>query len=124
MKAFVAFVFFLCFAFPAFSQSANVQRFRALGDAMAATHARNTEALADFDSRINDDGSMQRFAFFLRQHSDLSRALSQSEFRLNFLLNGNAHRTVVSEEHENFTELLSALDELRTEYDAWLRTVQ
>ena len=124
MRAFFAFVIFVFFAFPAFSQSANIERFRALGDAMTATQAAGNAALADFESRMNDDGSMRRYAQFFRQHTDISRALWHSEFRLNFLLNGHANRLMINEEHENFTNLMRALQDLRTEYTAWLGTVQ
>ena len=124
MKVFIVFVLFACFTFPAFSQATNAQRFRALGDAMATTLTRSNAALADFDSRANDDGSVRRYVNFLGQYNALARALSESDRRLNFLLTANAHRNDIAEEHTNFEELLRRMEALKNEYDSWLRTVQ
>jgi len=124
MKLIVFSIFLFVFAFPAFSQSANIQRYRALGDTINSTLERSTAALADFDSRIRDDGTTVRYTRFLRQHTDLNSALRESHWMLNFYLNGNAHRTLIDEEHLNFKNLINQLEALKTEYDAWLRTVQ
>ena len=124
MKVFIAIIVFSFFTFPVFSQNPNINRFNALGAAIASTYERNREALADFDERILIDGTVQRFARFLRHHHDLAAALEASEFHLNFLLRGSAHRTLIMEEHQNFGNLMREMEALRIEYDAWLRTVQ
>jgi len=125
MKVLITCAIFLCFAFPAFSQSAvNIQRYRALSDAIGATLTRSTAVLADFDARANDDGTTRRYAQFFRRHRDLTRALHESEHMLNFYLRGHAHNSIIREEHRNFRNLLVSLEELKNEYDAWLRTVQ
>ena len=124
MKLLLFSIILFAFTFPVFSQNANIQRYRALGDAIGTTLTRSTAALADFDSRVRDDGTNQLYARFFRQHSELARALRESEFRLNFLLKGFAHKSLITEEHENYQHLLRQLEVLRTEYDAWLRTVQ
>jgi len=124
MKLLFVSIILFALTFPAFSQAANVQRYRALGDAIGVTLDRGTAALADFDSRVRDDGTTLRYTRFLRQHMDLTRALRDSEWMLNFLLNGNAHPNVIHEEYANFQDLIEQMQTLRTEYDAWLRTVQ
>jgi hypothetical protein len=124
VKALICFVVFVFFAFPAFSQAANLQRFRALSDAMGTTLTRSTAALADFDSRTGESRDVQRYAHYFRQHRFLATALQESERQLNFLLRGHAHPTLIDEEHRNFRNLLRAMEALKTEYDGWLRTVQ
>ena len=124
MKLLFFSIILFTFTFQAFSQAANVQRYRTLGDSIGTTLTRNTAVLADFDSRVKDDGTTQRYARYFRYHNDLARALRESEFKLNFLLRGFAHRSLIEEEHKNFEGLLRQLEVLKTEYDNWLRTVQ
>ena len=122
---FLVFIFTLvCFSFPAFSQASNAQRFRSLADSMNTTLTRSTEALADFDSRATDDGSVRRYVDYLGQYRVLEHALQESEARLNFLLRGHAHQNDIREEHKNYERLLSSLEALKSDYDTWLRTVQ
>jgi len=124
MKLLFFTIILFAFTFSAFSQAANIQRYRALGDAIGLTLERGNAALEDFNSRVRDDGTTLRYTRFLRQHRDLANALHDSEWRLNFLLRGSAHRTLITEEHANFEDLIRQLDALKTEYDNWLRTVQ
>jgi len=124
MKVFFTAFVFLCFAFPAFAQNSTLDRFNALGAAIAASHNRNIEVLADFDSRMLEDETVQRFARFLRHHQDLARTMFDSENRLDFLLRGNAPRNMQIQEHSNFSRLLMEQEALRIEYEAWLLTVQ
>ena len=128
MKKLVVFALLICVAFSVYaqSQSTNVQqqRYRALSDAMGTTLTRNTQSLADFDVRMGGSASTRGYTYYFREHNVLSSALRQSEFRLNFLLNNNAHSAVINEEHVNFEGLLKALEALKTNYDNWLRTAQ
>jgi len=124
MKVFIAFVVFTIFALPAFSQTDNMQRFRALGDAIDTTITRSNDTLADFDSRDNDSENLTRYMLFLRQYRYLAGALSDSEFRLNSLLRGHAHSRAIAEEHTNFANYLKSMEALKTEYAAWLATVR
>ena len=124
MKLLFVSVILSCLAFPVFSQTGNVQRYRNLSDAIGTTLSRSTAALADFDSRASGGGDVRLYVHYLRQYNDLSKALDDSEHRLNFLLKGNAHSNQISEEHRNYANLLRTLETLKTEYDNWLRTVQ
>ena len=124
MKILVIFLILFSFAFPAFSQTANQQRYRALSDAMGTTLSRNTAALEDFDSRVSDSGHYGRYSQFYRQYNNLARGLSESERRLNFLLQGNAPSGQINDEHKAFENLLRRLETLKSDYDSWLRTVQ
>ena len=123
MKIFIAFVIFTCFAFPAFSQT-NMDRFRALGEAMDTALSRSAEVLADFDSRDNDSINLTRYSLFLREYRSLASSLNDSHARLNNLLRGNAHSHHISEEHKRFESFHSSMEKLKEEYDAWLRTVR
>jgi hypothetical protein len=91
---------------------------------MGNTLTRSSAALADFDSRTTDTGSIRRYVNYLGQFNTLARALRESERNLNFLLQVNAHRNYIDNEHSNFQELLQRLESLKSEYDTWLRTVQ
>ena len=124
MKILIGIIVFTFFAFPVFSQAGNQDRFRALSEAMGNTLTRSTAALADFDSRANDDGSIRRYTNYLRLYRTLSSALNESERRLNFLLTANAHRNYIDDEHTNFQELIRSLESLKTEYDNWMRTAR
>ena len=123
MKVFIAFVVFTCFTFPAFSQT-NMDRFRALGDAIETSVSRSRDVLADYDSRDNDSDNLTRYSLFLGEYRRITNALNESEARLNFLLRNNSHSSRVVEEHRVFEGFLASLEALKTEYDAWLRTVQ
>ena len=124
MKSLICFIVFICFSFPAFSQASNAQRFRALADSMDTKITKSTDALADFDSRASDDGSLKRYADYLGQFRTLEQALQTSEFRLNFLLRCHAHQTDIRDEHKNYERLLSSLQALKSDYDTWLGTVR
>ena len=124
MKGLICLIAFICFAFPAFAQASNAQRFRALADSIDRTLTRSNDALADFDSRVTDYGTEKRYADYLGQFRFLDQALQNSEARLNFLLRNNAHRVQIGEEHINYERLLGSLEALKSDYDTWLRTVQ
>ena len=124
MKSLICLIAFICISFPAFSQTSNTQRFRALADTMSTTLTKSTEILADFDSRASTDGSVKRYVDYLGQFRFLDEALQASEFKLNFLLRGHAHSTQISDEHKNYERLLNSLEALKSDYDTWLGTVQ
>ena len=124
MKYFVVFVVLICLAFPVFGQSATAQRHRALSEAMGSTITRSTAALADFDSRSADSGTMKVYSSFFRRYNSIADALEDSEFKMNFLLRANARNDDIKEERDRYDSLLKQLQETKTEYDNWLRTVQ
>ena len=115
-------LFFL--AFPVFAQSATAQRHRALSEAMGQSVTRSTATLADFDSRMRDDGTIRVFTTYIRRFESLTGALRDSEIRLDFLLRANAPSEGIQTERDNYERLLRELESVRTEYDNWLRTVQ
>ena len=125
MKIIFSSLILFCLAFPVFSQTtATPQRLSALSEAFASSVQRNTAALANFDARARDDGTIRVFLSYARRLESLSSALQSSGDRLDFLLRGNARSRFINEEHENFERLLRELESVRSEYDAWMRTVQ
>lgn len=124
MKILAGLVLFICFSFPLFSQSSNAQRQRALSDAMTTTIAKNTSILADFDSRSAGDGNIKKFSEFNRRYVSLTKALEASEQKMEFLLRANDRAANIKAEYDNFADLLKKLQDVKSEYDAWLRTVQ
>lgn len=124
MKIIFGFTVFFCLVFPAFSQSASVQRFNALGDAMGTQISSSTEALAEFDELVKEDGSVKNYSGYKRRYDSLVKALEESEARMNFLLRTNDRSDIIREERDRYENLLNELQTVKSEYDNWLRTAQ
>ena len=124
MKIFIGFVIFSCLAFPAFSQSPSVQRFRTLSESMGTTITRSNTALADFDERSGNDGTFRAFTSYRVKYDDLVVALQESEHRMNLLLRSNDRFENIKQERDRYDSLIRQLEAVKTEYDNWLRTVQ
>jgi len=129
MKNIIGFVIFVCLAFPVFSQSQNSQnpdleRFNALGESMDSSISRSSDILADYNSRLDDDGSFKMFSAFKKRYDDLIAALRESELRMALLYRTNDRAEYVRKERDTYDDLLSELQSVKVEYDSWLRTVQ
>ena len=124
MRVFIGFIIFTCLAFPGFSQNARSQRVKALSDSMGTAVTRGTATLADFDSRTGDDGQIKVYTDYRRKFGDLSKAMQDSEDKLNFLLRTNDRARFIKEERDNYDDLLKQLQTMKSDYDTWLRTVQ
>ena len=124
MRFITGFILFAFLALPVFAQSSNAQRQRALGDAMATTISSGNSALADFDSRFSGDSQIKIYTDYKRRYESLSKDLEASERKLDFLLRANDRRANIQMEYDNFSGLLKRLQDVKTEYDNWLRTVQ
>ena len=123
MKIIIFSLVLFSLAFPVFSQDASAQRRTALSEAMNATITRSTTALADFDSRITVDATARVYAAYFRRHSFLAADLHESGAKLDLLLRGNAHTTILREERNTYERLLRELEAVKTDYENWLRTV-
>ena len=124
MRFFTGLILFVFLALPVVAQSSNAQRQKVLGDAMSTTISRSNSALADFDSRFSGDSQVKIYTDYKRRYESLSKDLEASERRLDFLLRANDRRTNIQVEYDNFKNLLQRLQDIKTEYDNWLRTVQ
>ena len=120
MKYFVVFVLLACVAFTAFSQSYDQERYQALSDSMGNAVNRNNDKLADFDDRINDEGNSKTYTNYRGRYDRLTKALGDSEYRLDFLIRTNDRKKNIQEERDNYADLVSQLETMKSDYDSWL----
>ena len=124
MKYFVIFVLFACLVFPVFSQDYDSQRYQALSDSMGNAVNRNNNKLADFDDRINDDGNAKTYTTYKGRYDRLTKALGDSEGRLDFLIRTNDRQKNIKEERDNYADLIDQLETMKSDYDSWLNKRQ
>ena len=126
MKKLIIFFVFLSLSFPVFSQStssqsATAERMAAFGDTLGMAVNRSTAKLADFDSQVKDDGAIKVYTSYLRKYDSLSRALTDSERKLNLYLRTNERVAIIRDERDNYEYLVRQLQNMKTEYDDFLR---
>ena len=126
IRAVIGFVIFVCLAFPAFSQSQSpdIDQFNSLSDSMDSSITRSTSMLADYDSRLTDDGDFKIFSSYRKRYNDLITAIRESEARMDLLDRTNERTDHVRRERDNYNDLLSQLQTVKSDYDNWLRTVR
>jgi len=124
MKYFVAFAIFICVAFPGFSQNARSQRFKDLGDSMGRTLNASNSKLENYDQDTADSGNTRTYTSYNRKHEFLKNALNQSEMKLDLLIRTNDKPAYIKEERDHYESLIKQLDALKSDYDAWLQSIQ
>ncbi|MCL2094293.1 MAG: hypothetical protein FWH12_08910 [Treponema sp.] len=128
MKKVLIGIIFIGLALPLFSQSnhleANMGRLRTLSEEMGSTVTRVNSNLAEFDAYILDSGYMRIYTDYRRRYENLSASLRASEVQLNLMLRSNNRGAVLREERDNYADLIRTLEEVRNDYDTWLRSVQ
>ena len=125
MRYLVVFVLFACLAVPGFSQeSDSQQRFKTLGDSMGRTASNSTSKLEYYDDLILDDGNAKTYTNYTYKYNSLSKALRESEARLDFLIRAHDRNSKIRAERDNYEKLSKQMAEMKSDYDNWLRTVQ
>jgi len=126
VKKFIIFLVFISFAFPAFSQNqnANVQRYNSLSDSMGTTISKSNVLLEDFNSQIKDDGDIKVYTSYKRKYESLAKALQESEFLLNLYLRTNDRTATIKTERDNYENLIKQLQQVKSEFDNYLRTAR
>ena len=125
IRAMVGFVIFVCLAFPVFSQSKTPEvDFNELSQSIDSSISYSTDMLAYYDSSLNDDGNFKVYSSYKKKYDDLVKALRESEARMNLLYRTNERSDHVRKERDNYNDLLTQLQAVKSDYDAWLRTVQ
>jgi hypothetical protein len=123
MKYFAVFVILAGLSFPVFAQnSALNRRFTALSDSMNSTITTSTATLADFNSQIRDNGEVKMFTSFLRKYNTLTNALQESESKLNLLLRTNDRTVFITDERDNYEDLLKQLQSVKSDFDTYLKS--
>jgi len=125
IRAMIGIAIFVCLAFPAFSQIQIPDvDFNELSASMDDSISRSTEILALFDSNLSDDGNFKVYSSYRKKYDDLVKALGESEVRMNLLYRTNERSEHVRKERDNYNDLLAQLQAVKSEYDAWLRTIR
>jgi DNA repair exonuclease SbcCD ATPase subunit len=114
---------FLSLALPVFSQDANTQRYQALSDNMGTIVSSSNTKLQDFDQRIGYNWNGKVYNSFKQRFETINRALQESENRLSRLLQSHANSDNVKAERERYDGLIKHLQEVKAEYDEWLKSV-
>ena len=123
MKYFAVFVILIGLAFPVFSQNTALnRRFTALGDSMNSTISSSTATLADFNSQIKEDGEIKMYTSFLRKYNYLAKALQDSEQKLNLLLRTNDRTVYITDERDNYEDLVKQLQSVKSDFDTYLKS--
>jgi len=124
MKIFTVSVLLICLAFPVFSQNANTQRFRALGDTMDRTLSNSNSNLEYYNELALDNSNTRTYTDYLRKHNTLAQALNDSEKKLDFYIRTNDKPRIIKEERDNYERLIKELDQVKKDYDNWLSSVR
>jgi len=121
MKYVIAFVLLTGLLFPVFSQNTN--RFRTLSDSMGNSVQRNNTKLANFDEQITDNSNAKTYTTYRNRFEGLTRALNDSELRLNMLIRTNDKPAKIKDERDFFEGLVKQLETMKSDYDSWLSNV-
>ena len=125
IRAMIGIAIFVCLAFPVFSQSKTPEvDFNELSTSMDSSISRSTSVLAEFDSNLNDDGNFKVYSSFRKRYDDLVKALRESEARMDLLYRTYDRSDHVRRERDNYNDLLTQLQAMKSDYDAWLRTIR
>ena len=120
MRFFVILTVLICIAFPGFSQSANQERFKALSTSMERTVTSSHDKLENFNDLVAEDGKTKNFTAYQRKYQTLSKALNESEAKLNFLIRTNDRASRIKAERDNYERLVKQMEDLKAEYDDWM----
>ena len=124
MKIIIVFLLFVCLICPVFSQSDNDEMFRALDDTLGSTLTRSNSNLQNFDGLINDNDNSRTYSGYRTRYNTLAGALKESEARLTRLLEIKDRASHIRAERDNYARLIKRLEELKVDYEDWLKTVQ
>ena len=112
---------FACLVFPVFSQNDSSQRFQSLSDSMGSTLTSSNSKLNDFDQQVADSGNTKGYASYRDRYNNLSKALQDSEAKLNRMILSNDRTADIRAERDNYANLIKKLDALKSDYDNWLK---
>ena len=126
IRAMIGFAFFLCLAFPVFSQdqSPNLEIFNSLSESMDSSITRSTTMLSDYDKWLTNDGDYKMFSSYKKRYEELVTALRESEAKMSLLYRTKDRTEIVRRERDNYNGLLTELQSVKDDYAGWLRTVQ
>ena len=81
MKIVMLALFFACLTFPAFSESTNVERFRALDNTIDSAVSNSTSRLSEFDELLTDSGNFRNYMAYRQRYINIANAIQESDFQ-------------------------------------------
>ena len=124
MKYLVLSVIFVCLAFPVFSEDANLPRYKALSDTMDRSIANRNSKLENYTQDMTSSGNMKSYASYKARYDSLTKALNESEIKLDLLIRTNDRTVDIKKERDHYESLIQQLQSVKSDYDGWLRNVQ
>ena len=124
MKFFVVALVFIGLVAPVFGQDANVPLYRSLDDSMGTTISSSSDMLQSFDRDITYNNQGKTYATYKLKYDALNKALQDSELRLYRLIQFHDTATNIKAERDQYESLIKQLEQVKSEYDSWLRNVQ
>ena len=121
MKVLLVSVFLACLVFPIFPQDAML---RSLSDTIGSTISMGNETLSSLDQMMNDNANAKAFATYRARYESITRAMQESEFRLNRLIQSNSRIAVIREERDKYENFIIQLESIKSEYDDWLGSIR
>ena len=120
MRFFVCLIIFTCLAFPAFSQSANEERYQALSEQMDFTLTNSRSNLENFDQELKDSGRNNSYASYRESYLSLVRRMNETEARIDLYTRTNDRTSLIRREHDRYENLINELEQLKSDYDGWM----
>jgi len=88
---------------------------------MGSTLTSSNSKLNDFDQQVADSGNTKGYASYRDRYNNLSKALQDSEAKLNRMILSNDRTADIRAERDNYANLIKKLDALKSDYDNWLK---
>ena len=124
MKFFIIAILFACLIAPIFGQDAYAEVYQSLNESMGTSISHSTESLENFDRQIVHENQGKVYASYKIRYQALSRALQESEITMERLIRFQATPAHLRDERNRYESLLRQLENLRSDYDTWLRNTQ
>ena len=124
MKILIIAILFAGLLMPVFGQDANASLYRSLDESMGATLSYNSSRLQNFDREIIYNNQGKAYSTYKIRFDALSKALEDSEFKLDRLLQSHDTSANIRAERDRYEGLVRQLEEVKSDYDNWLRAVQ
>jgi len=124
MKIFIIAIVLVGLVMPVFAQDANAPLYKSLNDSMNGTISYGSGALQNFDKNITNNDQGKAYAVYKVRYEALTKALNESETRLDRLLYFHDTPANVRAERNRFESLLKQIQAVQAEYDNWLKSVQ
>ena len=109
---------------PVFAQDTNASLYRSLNDSMSSTLSYSSTRLQNFDQEIVYNNQGKSYSTYRIRYEALTKALEDSEFKLGRLIEFHDTPVKIKAERDRYESLVMQLEDIKSEYDRWMRQVQ